>query len=158
MSLGLIRNNVNMRKREVEKQKVESTDTIPLYAAAWGWNANGRAGNVTEPEIRLPRQIQKSKDFNYISCAAGKHHNLLVTTEGNVHAFGENRKDQLGFGSAFSSEPLKGVLSTHQSCPKAVTPSGSYEFKKDLKVIEVAAGEKFEHPTQFDAFTFAVNT
>ncbi len=55
--------------------------TDSLFAAAWGWNGTSRAGNNTAHELRSPRQVQHSKEVNYINCAAGKHHNLLVTTD-----------------------------------------------------------------------------
>ncbi len=55
-------------------------------------------------------------------------------------SFGENRKDQLGFGNPFSNKTLKGIPNTLQAIPKGVTPSGSYVFKHDLKVTEVTCG------------------
>ena len=115
----------------------------PLYPASWGWNSGGRAGNVTEDEIRSPKQLQKSnlKDESYIGVASGKHHTLLVTDQGRIYALGEGRRGQLGLGNQFTGPLKKGGV--YQAFPRMVTPSGAYKYKKDVKISQVACGGSF---------------
>jgi hypothetical protein len=54
----------------------------PLYAVGWGWNSEGRCGNITSESVDIPSQVQRSIQMNYISSAAGKHHSLLLSKEG----------------------------------------------------------------------------
>eukprot|EP01032_Pedospumella_encystans_P019877 gene19877-22591_t len=128
------------QKNSVEpRKKTEGT----LYVAGWGWNSGGRAGNITEDEIRFPKQFQRStlKDESFVACAAGKHHSLLVSDEGKIYALGEGRRGQLGFGNQFTGPLKKGGI--YQATPKLVTPSGAYNNKQDLKICQVAAGGSF---------------
>ena len=114
----------------------------PIYAIAWGWNSGGRAGNVTEVNITIPRQVQRSISENYISVAAGKHHSLVVNDKGVVFSFGEGRKGQLGYGNPFTEEII-GKGGQTQSYPRQVTPSGIYKYGRDIKITQVACGSHF---------------
>eukprot|EP01036_Dinobryon_divergens_P039290 gene39290-51770_t len=51
----------------------------PLYPIAWGWNSNGRAGNITMTEIQ----------------------------DGNVYSFGDGHKSQLGLGYSYNMRDYK---------------------------------------------------
>lgn len=113
----------------------------PVYASAWGWNSNGRAGNITADEVREPRFTQHSAGPRYIACAAGKHHSLLVSDDGSVYSFGDGRKGQLGYGNPFFPKPKKGGIL--QVFPKIVNPSGVCKHGRDVKIVEVACGESF---------------
>eukprot|EP01038_Epipyxis_sp_PR26KG_P011419 gene11419-15303_t len=121
---------------DIDKQ--DDTDTSVV---GWGWNANGRAGNVIGVEIRTPKQVQKSSHETFIDCATGKHHSLLVSNEGMVYSFGEGRLGQLGYGNLFNIPLTKGGII--QAIPHRVTPSGSYKSKKDIKISQVACGGSF---------------
>ena len=112
-----------------------------IYPAAWGWNANGRAGNITEEQVSVPRFTQKSADNRFIACAAGYHHSLLVADNGVVYSFGEGRDGQLGYGNPFFDRPKKG--GDVQVIPRAVNPSGVIKNGRDLKIVEVACGGTF---------------
>ena len=112
-----------------------------LYPAAWGWNANGRAGNITEEQVISPRFTQKSANNRFIACAAGYHHSLLVADNGIVYSFGEGRDGQLGYGNPFFDRPKKG--GDVQVIPRAVNPSGLLKNGRDLKIVEVACGGTF---------------
>ena len=80
-----------------EKESLKTEERkVPLYPISWGWNADGRAGNATAVEIRRPQMVHKSTMRDYISCAAGVHHSLLVSTDGVVYSFGSGRRGQLG--------------------------------------------------------------
>lgn len=112
-----------------------------IYPAAWGWNANGRAGNITEEQVSVPRFTQKSADNRFIACAAGYHHSLLVADSGIVFSFGEGRDGQLGYGNPFFDRPKKGGIV--QVIPRPVNPSGIIKNGRDLKIVEVACGATF---------------
>ena len=112
-----------------------------IYPAAWGWNANGRAGNITEEQVSVPRFTQKSADNRFIACAAGYHHSLLVADSGIVYSFGEGRDGQLGYGNPFFDRPKKG--GDVQVIPKAVNPSGIIKNGRDVKIMDVACGATF---------------
>ena len=77
----------------------------PLYPLSWGWNANGRAGNLTDIEMHIPSHVQHSKGKVFINATAGKHHSILISESGNMFSVGENRKGQLGYGNRFKEEP-----------------------------------------------------
>lgn len=117
-----------------------SSDTW-LFAGAWGWNSNHRAGHLTADQVDEPRQVQRSKTRNYIACAAGTHHSLLVSDRGIVYSFGDGRKGQLGYGNLFTGDALKGGVV--QATPSSVTPTGNLKFGRDIQCIEVAAGGAF---------------
>jgi alpha-tubulin suppressor-like RCC1 family protein len=126
----------------VSTENNQELSTHPqIYAAAWGWNSNGRAGNITSDEIREPRFTQHSAGPRYIACAAGKHHSLLVSDDGSVYSFGDGRKGQLGYGNPFFDKPPKGGIL--QVFPRIVNPSGACKHGRDVKVVEVACGESF---------------
>ena len=128
-------------KKENKTQSPEGSSS--LYVAAWGWNSGGRAGNLTEDEIRIPKQLQRSTLVaeSFIGCASGNHHTLLVSNEGRIYALGEGNRGQLGFGNQFTGALNKGGV--YQAIPRLTTPSGAYKYKKDLKISQVACGGSF---------------
>lgn len=132
---------------EVDEEKssqaalIESGKHVHIFAAAWGWNSQERAGNLTKDEIHIPRQIQHSKLQDYIHSAVGTQHTLLVSQEGNVFSLGDGRKGQLGYGNLFTGEPVKGGIM--QAFPRHITPSGNLKFGRDIQVAQVAAGGTF---------------
>lgn len=113
----------------------------PLYPLAWGWNDSGRAGNITEQYIDEPKRVQQSRDQRYIACASGKHHSLLVSEDGNVFSFGDNKHGQLGYGHPFSTQVIKNE--PIQCYPRQVTPTGNLRYERDYKVTEVSCGATF---------------
>jgi alpha-tubulin suppressor-like RCC1 family protein len=132
---------------EVDEAKSATTDdrplekTLPIYPTAWGWNSEGRAGNITAAEVREPRYTQHSAGHRYIACASGYRHSLLVSDDGSIYSFGDGRKGQLGYGNPFFDKPPKG--GTVQVFPRLVNPSGCCKYNRDIKVTEVACGESF---------------
>lgn len=119
----------------------EETIKVPLYALAWGWNSDGRSGNVYSTEIHSPQQVQNSIRRNYIASAAGLHHSLLVDDLGIVYSFGSGRFGQLGYDNIFTSKKAKGGIV--QSFPRQVTPTGELKFGRDLKMTQVQCGSHF---------------
>lgn len=132
-----------------EKESLKTEERkVPLYPISWGWNADGRAGNATAVEIRRPQMVHKSTMRDYISCAAGVHHSLLVSTDGVVYSFGSGRRGQLGyFPREFSDQ--RGVKPTvvtgqkggiQQTLPRAVIGTGALVYGTDVKIGQVCAG------------------
>lgn len=114
----------------------------PLYAVSWGWNSDGRSGNVYAENIPIPRQVQNSGGNSYISSAAGLNHSLLVSDAGQIYSFGSGRKGQLGYGNNVCPDQLpKG--GKVQAFPRQVSPSGEYKYGCDLKYTQVGCGSNF---------------
>ena len=128
---------------DVENSSTENRrgELLPIYPTAWGWNSEGRAGNITESEVHEPRYTQRSAGQRYIACAAGYRHSLLVSDDGSIYSFGDGRKGQLGYGNPFFDKPPKGGIV--QVIPRLVNPSGCCKYNRDIKVTEVACGESF---------------
>lgn len=138
--------NKKAKANDNEKVKIQSIilESSPRFVAiAWGWNSNGRSGNLTEENIRFPKQIQRSKQYSWIDCAAGKHHSLVIDQNGNVHSFGDGRKGQLGYGSWLNPEEQLDKGGIVQAVARHVNPSGAYVYKRDFKYAQVACGDTF---------------
>ncbi|URN95085.1 MAG: Ig-like domain-containing protein [Candidatus Pristimantibacillus lignocellulolyticus] len=69
---------------------------------AWGDNTQGQLGNGTYESRNTPVQVvgENGEGFlnNIVSISAGWDHNLAVTSDGNVFAWGLNEDGQLGDG------------------------------------------------------------
>lgn len=135
---------------EQQSKSRRNKNFLRLQAAAWGWNSERRAGNVTAVSIPFPRQLQRTQDFCFISGAAGKHHALFITNTGNVYSIGDGRQGQLGYGNLFTGMPAKGGET--QATPRHVTPSGILKFGRDLQSVEVAAGGTFSLSREINSF------
>jgi alpha-tubulin suppressor-like RCC1 family protein len=127
--------------RSEEDSDVVEAGAAPLYPLSWGWADSGRAGNITEELMDEPRRVQQTRDGRYIACAAGKHHSLLVSEQGNVFSFGSNSHGQLGHGHSFTSN--EAVQEPVQYYPMQVTPTGHLRYGRDLKAAEVSCGATF---------------
>lgn len=127
--------------KDKPESKIAKASKYYLHASAWGWNSSHRCGNLTENVLYFPRQIQRSQVRNYIACASGEHHSLLVSDQGIVYSFGDGRKGQLGYGNLFTGMPLKGGIV--QAIPQSITPTGILKFGRDVQCVEVAAGSSF---------------
>ena len=108
----------------------------------------GARGTLLLWRIRRPQMVHKSTMRDYISCAAGVHHSLLVSTDGVVYSFGSGRRGQLGyFPREFSDQ--RGVKPTvvtgqkggiQQTLPRAVIGTGALVYGTDVKIGQVCAG------------------
>lgn len=132
-----------------EKESLKQDERkVPLYPIAWGWNADGRAGNATMVEIRKPQMVHKSTMRDYISCSAGVHHSLFVSTDGIVYSFGSGRRGQLGYFPREYKDQRQGKDSTvtgqkggiQQTLPRAVIGTGTLVFGTDVKIGQACAG------------------
>lgn len=67
---------------------------------AWGYNAVGQLGNGQVTAETRPAKIAFfSKNLNVIQICSGLYHNLALTSDGKIYAWGYNNRGQLGFGS-----------------------------------------------------------
>jgi len=74
--------------------------TIDGKIYSWGWNINGVLGNKrNDSEIYKPELNQHLSDKHIIDICCGFGHSLALTIDGEVFAWGENHKGQIGSGS-----------------------------------------------------------
>ncbi len=71
----------------------------PGYLYTWGDNSNGQLGNNSTTSRNLPVQPSSITDDVIFHAAAGGLHSLAVDSDGDVWAWGDNAKGQLGIGS-----------------------------------------------------------
>jgi alpha-tubulin suppressor-like RCC1 family protein len=104
------------------------TSTGQLYA--FGGNSEGELGNGgynyegvwTPEEIALP-----GAKGGAVQVAAGEYHSLVLTSSGQLYAFGDNHSGQLGDGST-----------TSRRTPEQITLPGATG-----KIVKIAAGWEF---------------
>lgn len=79
---------------------------------SWGWNQNGDLGNGNSSDVNIPVAVKtegtpmKGKTISQIS--SGGIHNLALSMDGKVYAWGNNFYGQLGNGTnANSTVPVK---------------------------------------------------
>lgn len=98
-----------------------------LYS--WGNNYYGQLGNGTNTNSSIPVTVSTSGILNgkkIVAIAAGEYHNLALSSDGLVYAWGNNYYGQLGNGT-----------NTNSNIPVAVSTSGVLNGKK---IVAIAAG------------------
>lgn len=107
-----------MNDTPIQRVAIGSTHTIAVNSKSklysWGWNEFGQLG--TSPEEEIKREIRhgssaakqlvihensddpESQHGRIKQLTVGEDHNLIRDEEGNVYAFGDNSKGQLGMG------------------------------------------------------------
>jgi RCC1 and BTB domain-containing protein len=84
------------------------TDTGKVYS--WGFNKTGQLGigNTFYNKENIPMKINLSEDLKIKSISCGIAHSLLLTTDGDIYAFGCNKFCLLGNETQFcQSNPIK---------------------------------------------------
>jgi alpha-tubulin suppressor-like RCC1 family protein len=80
----------------------------------FGTSAGGAMGQGPDVRQSAPLLLRMTKSVHIRQIAAGSRHSLLVTDDGAVYTFGENRRGQLGIGSgqkhAYEPERVQGPL------------------------------------------------
>ena len=127
--------------RNIKNENESGSFKNPLYPVSWGWNDSGRAGNITDDSIYEVKRVQQTHQERIIAAAAGKHHSLIVSEEGNVYTFGDNKHWQLGYGNPFTT--LTPQKEPAQYYPRQVTPTGHLRYGRDFKVTEVGGGASY---------------
>ncbi|MDR1294600.1 MAG: hypothetical protein LBK59_06535, partial [Bifidobacteriaceae bacterium] len=75
---------------------------------AWGDNSQGQLGDGTAVSSDSPVQVAALNDVDVRTVDAGDTHMLALTASGNVYAWGDNRRGQLGLGNtADQNAPVK---------------------------------------------------
>ncbi|MDD5397204.1 MAG: fibronectin type III domain-containing protein, partial [Candidatus Moranbacteria bacterium] len=75
---------------------------------AWGSNSKGQLGNGTNVDSNLPVQVSIARQVSIVSSGVDSETTLVVTSDGNVWAWGEGSLGQLGNGtSADSNVPVQ---------------------------------------------------
>ena len=106
---------------------------------SWGWNQNGDLGNGNSSDVNIPVAVKtegtpmKSKTISQIS--SGGIHNLALSMDGKVYAWGDNNNGQLGDGTTNNS-----------NVPVAVKTNGTDMDGKTI--VQVSAGD--EHAIALD--------
>ena len=106
---------------------------------SWGWNQNGDLGNGNSSDVNIPVAVKtegtpmKSKTISQIS--SGGTHNLALSMDGKVYAWGDNNNGQLGDGTTNNS-----------NVPVAVKTNGTDMDGKTI--VQVSAGD--EHTIALD--------
>lgn len=67
-------------------------------AMVFGRNDKGQLGNGTTERANVPKVIDSLKHFKVVQAMCGKAHTLVLTDEGLLFGFGENKMAQLGQG------------------------------------------------------------
>ena len=106
---------------------------------SWGWNQNGDLGNGNSSDVNIPVAVKtegtpmKGKTISQIS--SGGIHNLALSMDGKVYAWGDNNNGQLGDGTTNNS-----------NVPVAVKTNGTDMDGKTI--VQVSAGD--EHTIALD--------
>ena len=106
---------------------------------SWGWNQNGDLGNGNSSDVNIPVAVKtegtpmKGKTISQIS--SGGIHNLALSMDGKVYAWGDNAGGKLGDGTANNS-----------NVPVAVKTNGTDMDGKTI--VQVSAGD--EHTIALD--------
>jgi RCC1 and BTB domain-containing protein len=91
------------------------TDEGQVYS--WGYNSHGQLGLGNKAHQNRPQKINLNNNQIVKSISCGWNHSLLLTIDGNIYAFGDNKFGQLGNGNT-----------TEQLNPVKI--NGSQKFKE----------------------------
>ena len=100
--------------------------------AAWGYNAYGQLGNNSATPSSVPVAVDRSGVLagkTVIAISAGPFHNLALSSDGSVAAWGYNNYGQLGTGDT-----------TTRRVPALVIPAGALAGKHVVAVAAAAYG------------------
>ncbi|MEW2626397.1 hypothetical protein, partial [Streptomyces sp. NPDC048106] len=80
---------------------------------AWGSNYYGQLGDGTTTDRHTPVEVHLPAGTTVTAISAGYHHNLALTSDGRILAWGSNDRGQLGDGTTTnSSTPVEVHLPT----------------------------------------------
>ena len=113
-------------------------------AFAWGSNFYGQLGDRTTTQRNMPVGVYTGgllTNKKVVANASGKNHSLALTSDGQVFAWGDNSRGQLGDGTT-----------TQRTTPVAIDTSGALAGKT---VIAIAAAEYHSLALTSDGQVFA---
>lgn len=117
--------------QRTDEQKADdegsTTSTQPLFIAAWGSNAFGQLGSLSNPQIALSSPL--------IEVAAGGMHTLALSKKGSVYSWGDNSVGQLGRTTASTTESQLSYVSSLSKVQHIYTQgNSSFALTKDATV------------------------
>jgi alpha-tubulin suppressor-like RCC1 family protein len=95
----------------------EGTDGVETGVISWGWNNSSQLGRPGPEDI--PSVVDCLRGEKPVSVSAGRVHSIVLTSKGEVWAWGSGRNGRLGLGSSIDEpEPclvdtLEGVEVLH---------------------------------------------
>lgn len=93
---------------------------------AWGHNAYCELANGTTTQSSTPMKVEVGLSTKVVvEVACGSHHSVVLTNEGEVYAWGQNKSGQIGSG-----------MNTNQGSPRRVNSSIGGKF-----IIGIACGQ-----------------
>lgn len=66
--------------------------------AVWGWSLHGQCCEV-RPAVESPKFVEQLGPLKCTGAAAGSHHTVVSTDQGDVYVWGSNGDGQLGLGA-----------------------------------------------------------
>lgn len=109
--------------------------TADGVVAAWGSNANGQLGSAEFSQRRSPGLVSTSQGSSalhgkhVVQIAAGGEHNLALSSDGALAAWGRNDGGQLGIGTL-----------NRTTLPRAVITTNANSALMGRRVVAIAAG------------------
>ncbi|KAK3156278.1 hypothetical protein QOZ80_2AG0105090 [Eleusine coracana subsp. coracana] len=99
----------------------EGTDGGETSVLSWGWNNSSQLGRPGPEDV--PSVVDDLRGERPVSASAGRVHSIVLTSKGEVWAWGSGRNGRLGLGSSID-EPEPCVVDTLEG----------------LEVLQIAAG------------------
>jgi alpha-tubulin suppressor-like RCC1 family protein len=93
---------------------------------SWGHNSDGQLGLGDTIRRSVPHLIPSLATSVVVAVAAGARHSLVLTSGGQVWAFGNNQRGQLGVGDLSSRTTPTQVIGTLASVSITAITAGQY--------------------------------
>lgn len=106
------------------------TETGQVFGV--GYNSTGQCGGSTATYFHRPHQVEGLQQHRIADIAAGYHHSLVVTDQGQVFAFGKAAEGQLGIGRAAKGD---------QAAPTGRVAVTRNLVDRGRRAVAVSAGE-----------------
>ena len=98
------------------------------YLYAWGANANGQLGQLTNAASKVPVLVNLLSPTTVAVFSAGATHSMAITTDGNLWAWGGNGCGQIGDGTSPPTPPFStpAVTTYDHNFPFEISTSGDW--------------------------------
>lgn len=82
----------------------QGTDDVETGVLSWGWNCSSQLGRPGQEDV--PALVDYLRRERPVSASAGRVHSIVLSSKGEVWAWGSGRNGRLGLGSSMDeSEP-----------------------------------------------------